>query len=159
MPKLNNMTNSMISNPLVVVIVLLFIILIALGIIRVILPNFSAGLGIKAHVGTIKGNINLETYDNQSGPEFVMFKADWCGHCKRTMPEFEKLESENIQGCKITKIDSDENPEIIKSSKVQGFPTLRFYPNGLNNLSNYHEYNGERNVEGFKTFLNRVMNN
>lgn len=158
MPKLENVTKSMMSNPLVIVILMLLVVLVILGVIRMIMPNFSAGVGVNAHLGTIKGNINLEAFENENTPCLVIFKAEWCGHCKNTMPEIQKLQQEQLGNVNIVVVDSDEKPDLIKEHGVQGFPTIRFYPEGLGNKKNYENFNGERNVQGFKTFLERLMN-
>jgi thiol-disulfide isomerase/thioredoxin len=158
MGKLNNVADSLISNPLVHVIILLFIALIILGIIRIVYPEFTLGAGVNAHVGTIKGNIEFEAFDNHPTPMFVMYYADWCGHCKRAKPHFENLMSQNMNGVKMMAIDADDksNADLIKSQDIQGFPTIRYYPSGLG--KNYQDYDGERTMDGFKTFLGRVLN-
>jgi thiol-disulfide isomerase/thioredoxin len=153
-----NMNNELMTNPLVLVIVGLLLLLIILGIIRVFMPTFSAGLGVNAHFGTIKGGVNLEAFDNQNKPCFVIFKADWCGHCKNTMPEFQKLMDEKLDNVEVIAIDSDKQPDLIKEHGVQGFPTIRMYPQGLANKDTYEDFNGERNLDGFKTFLERLLN-
>jgi len=166
MPKLSNVTNSMMSNPLVIVVIILFLVVIVLSVIRLFMPDFSAGVGLNAHVGTLKGSINLEAFQdeypienfkNSSTPQFVIFKAEWCGHCQRAMPEVKKLQNENIPGVEIIVVDSDEQPDLIKECDVKGFPTMRLYPEGLANKSNYENFDGERNLEGFKSFLERLM--
>lgn len=158
MPKLNNITNSIMCNPLVLVIIMLLLVLIVLSVVRVIMPEFSAGLGVNAHLGTIKGSVNLEAFENQ-GPSLVIFKAEWCGHCKRAMPEIEKLQQEDLGNVTIVVVDSDKEPELCKKHGIQGFPTIRYYPNGLENTENYENFEGERTVQGFKTFLERLMKN
>ena len=65
--------NELMTNPLVLVIAGLLLLLIILGIIRVFMPTFSAGLGVNAHFGTIKGGVNLEAFDNQNKPCFSCF--------------------------------------------------------------------------------------
>lgn len=164
MSKINNVANSMISNPLVIVVIMLLIVLVVLGVLRMIMPNFSAGVGVNAHLGSIKGSVNLEAFDlenfnNQSGPQFVVFKAEWCGHCKRAMPEVQKLQQESLGNVSIVVVDSDKEPELCKEHGIQGFPTVRYYPDGLSNKSNYEDFSGERTVQGFKTFLDRLMRN
>ena len=158
MGNFNNMKSSMMSNPLVISIIVLLIILVILSIVRLLMPSFSAGVGVKGHFGSVKGNINLEAFDNQNKPTLVFFYAEWCGHCKRCMPEVEKLKQENLDGVEIVAIDSDKNPEMIKEHNVQGFPTIRMYPQGLANKTNFENFEDERTVQGYKTFLERMLN-
>ena len=158
MGNLSNMKKSMMSNPLVVSVIVLLIILVILSIVRLLMPSFSAGVGVKGHFGSLKGNINFEAFENSNKPALVFFYAEWCGHCKRCMPEVQKLQNENIDGVEIITIDSDKNPEMIKEHNVQGFPTIRMYPQGLANKNKFENFDEERTVQGFKTFLNRLMN-
>ena len=152
------MNNELMTNPLVLVIGGLLLLLIVLGIIRAFMPTFSAGIGVNAHFGTIKGGVNFEAFDNQNKPCFVIFKADWCGHCQRTMPEFQKLMDERMDNVEVITVDSDQQPNLIKEHGVQGFPTIRLYPQGLANKDTFEDFQGERTLNGFKTFLQRIMN-
>lgn len=155
MPKLENVTNSMMSNPLVLVVIMLLVVLVILGVIRMIMPSFSAGVGVNAHLGTIKGSVNLEAFENENSPCLAIFKAEWCGHCKRLMPEIQKLQQEKVENVNLVIIDSDQQPQLIKEHGIQGFPSIRFYPNGLGNKSDYEDYNGERTAQSLKTFMQR----
>lgn len=76
----------------------------------------------------------------------IMFKADWCGFCKRAKPEFE-------QSAKLLKgmftfyiVDADKSPELIKRYDIQGFPTIKFVDN---DGKIYKDYSGDRNVQSF----------
>lgn len=106
---------------------------------------------------------NLENFENLEGtgmsgnvessnePTFCMFYAPWCGHCKSAMPDFDRLMKTPGLKAKVVKINSDENPELIKKHKVQGFPDIRYYPNGLS--GSHVEYSGPR---GYDDMLNYV---
>ena len=63
--KVSNITNSIIENPLFLVIIALFILLIILAIIRLFQPDFSMGTELGAHFGSIQGKIKLEAYENE----------------------------------------------------------------------------------------------
>jgi thiol-disulfide isomerase/thioredoxin len=162
MPKLNNAVDSMMSNPLVHVICVLILIIIVLAIIRIVYPSFSAGVGLNAHVGTLKGSVNFEAFegfDNHNSPTLAMYYADWCGHCKKAKPYFEELMKKNPNGISLMLIDAEDkkNADLVKSQNIQGFPTIRYYADGLNN--DYKEFDGERTLEGFQDFIGRMMNN
>ena len=159
MSKFNNISKSMLSNPLIQVIIVIIILIIVLALIRIVYPEFTTGIGFNAHVGTLKGSIQLEAFENNNGPMFVMYYADWCGHCKTTKPHFKELMNESPENIKVmmVNVEDKENKELVESQDIKGFPTIRFYKNGLNN--DYDEYEGERTIDGFKTFLGKMMNN
>ena len=176
-------SNSAMTNPLFIVIILLLGLIIVLSIFRTASPFLSIGFGINAHIGDLKGSFELETFDNMvygglqdpsiislspsdesqdpsctspddsTAPLFIMYYAEWCGHCKRTMPHFNKL-IENYKGdIKIIAVNSEdeENKDLIKSQNIKGFPTIRYYPSGIS--SDAQEYNGERSYNDFMQYL------
>ena len=150
-------TTQFFLNPLVHVILFILFIIIILAIFRVSSPVFNAGISAKAHIGGFKGGFELEAFDNQGSdnqPLFAMYFAEWCGHCKRAMPHFDKLIESPPKGIKVLKIDSEDkqNADLIKSQDIKGFPTIRYYPKGLG--SDYKEYDGERTHSGFMSFFN-----
>jgi len=83
-------------------------------------------------------------------PAMIFFYAPWCGHCKNAKPEFEKLM--NMAKGKAFMIDCDADKEIAQKYDVQGFPTIRYYPNGPKN-GNPREYSGNRNAEDMFRFM------
>ncbi len=62
---MSNVTGSILSNPLFGVVVALFILLIALSIVRMFQPSFSMGAELSGHFGTLDGKLKLEAYDNE----------------------------------------------------------------------------------------------
>jgi thiol-disulfide isomerase/thioredoxin len=64
------------------------------------------------------------------GVNLTLYYAPWCPHCKRMMPEWDKLEKEHhgksFMGkiLNIFKVNSDEEPEKVKAAGVQGFPEI-----------------------------------
>jgi len=156
-----NKSNNMLSNPLFIMVVILLVLIVVLAIFRSVSPVLTMGLGINAHIGDLKGSFELETFDNSVStgneePIFAMYYADWCGHCKRTMPEFQKLMANYKGNIKIMPINSElpENKDLLKSHKVQGFPTIRYYPSGM--AGNYEEYTGGRDYTTFVQYLDSI---
>jgi protein disulfide-isomerase A1 len=78
------------------------------------------------------------------------FYAPWCGHCKALEPKYTELATElkDIEGLVIAKCDSTANE--IDGITISGFPTIKFFPKGSTTAV---EYEGEREVEGFKKYL------
>ena len=85
----------------------------------------------------------------------VMFSAPWCGHCKNTKPIFQNLKDnfDGYNGVKILEINGDENPDLCKKHGVQGFPTIKYCPNGLDNAS--LDYNGDRSLQSLAQFIHQ----
>ena len=76
----------------------------------------------------------------------VKFYAPWCGHCKKLAPEYtaaaEQLLSEDSV-VKLAELDATENKKIAEKFEVKGYPTLKFFVNGLP-----MDYQGPRDQEG-----------
>jgi thiol-disulfide isomerase/thioredoxin len=151
-----NMKNtSAITNPLMLIIFLLIALIIVLAIFRPASPFLNLGFGINAHLGDLKGSFEFEAFNN-SEPMFVMYYAEWCGHCKTTKPEFKKLMDQYKGPVKIEMVNAEapEHTDLVKSQNIKGFPTIRYYPSGLG--ENYQEYNGGRTYFDFSQHLNKV---
>lgn len=148
----------LITNPLFVVVILLIALIIILAIFRSVSPYLNLGFGIDAHIGDLRGSFKIEAFDNNADtqPTFVMYYADWCGHCKRAKPEFEKLMQTYKGDIKLAMINSElpENKELVKQQRINGFPTIRYYPTGLN--SAFQDYSGARTYSDFVQYLGSV---
>ena len=166
----NKLTSNTMSNPLIIVLVLLIILIIVLAIFRSVSPFLNLGFEINAHIGDLKTSFEIEAFNNGTDDDYadiesftdnndkmlVMYYANWCGHCKRTKPEFQQLIDSYKGKIKVLMIDceEEENKDIVKTQKISGFPTIRYYPSGLND--NYQEYSGGRSYSDFVEYLNGV---
>lgn len=70
------------------------------------------------------GDFNVPSSKGTGG--MVIIKADWCGHCRRTLPELEKVSNLTGQAFPIYKIDADKNKNLVSSMGVSGYPTIFF---------------------------------
>jgi thiol-disulfide isomerase/thioredoxin len=91
-------------------------------------------------------------------PEFVMIYADWCGHCKKAKPDFEKLAAGsplNIGTQKVYVRMVNADTEEGKALGAEGFPTFRLYkPDGR-----MVEYKGGRSIDQYKEFITHELAN
>lgn len=104
----------------------------------------------------------LRFYNNRMSEGFesatrsvIICKADWCGHCKKAAPEFQKLLSASPitlkDGTKATVkiLDADKDKSEISQYKVKGYPSVLIVDGGQTT-----EYPGERTASGIIDFLN-----
>uniref|UniRef100_A0A0K0F914 Protein disulfide-isomerase TMX3 (inferred by orthology to a human protein) n=1 Tax=Strongyloides venezuelensis TaxID=75913 RepID=A0A0K0F914_STRVS len=85
------------------------------------------------------------------GMWFVAFYAPWCGHCKRLMPNWEHLAhavADKEINVRIGKIDCTRFSNVGNILKIQGYPTIIFFKNGVE-----IHYEGERTNEKMLDFV------
>jgi protein disulfide-isomerase A1 len=101
---------------------------------------------VKVIVGTTFDAIALD----DSKDVLVEFYAPWCGHCKSLAPKYETLGEQfaDDSNIVIAKVDSTENDT---PAKVEGFPTIIFYPAG--DKKNPKTFDGDRSVEAMAAFI------
>lgn len=92
-----------------------------------------------------------------SNKEVVICKADWCGHCKKAAPEFQKLVGaspitlQDGTTATVKLLDADQDKSEISKYKIRGYPTILVV-----NGSETTEYPGERTYDGVLQFLNNL---
>ena len=97
---------------------------------------------------------------NDTTPTIVLFHADWCGHCKKLMPEWIKFEKayHGKKGVNVLKIESDEDKSIMKLHGINGYPTIKYCPRGIYNKDGSIDYSGPRNYMGLAEFHEQYAN-
>lgn len=94
---------------------------------------------------------NEETFAIKGkGKQLVLFYAPWCPHCKTMMADWDKFAADNKSSVKAIKVNSDEQPDLVKEYSVQGFPTILLLDASGKNIATYE---GERTTQGFTEFV------
>merc|ERR1711962_1394518 len=104
----------------------------------------------KEGVKVLVGKNFQEVAMNVEKDVLVEFYAPWCGHCKQLAPIWDELgeKYKDHETIVIAKMDSTANE--LEEVKVQGFPTIKLFKKGTNEIV---DYNGDRTEEGFSKFL------
>lgn len=84
----------------------------------------------------------------------VAFTTDWCGHCKKLKPVWQKAAYlyATDKDILIANVDctSDQGTRLAKEAGVKGYPTLVYYPK---DGSDPVPYSGDRSLKGITGFL------
>ena len=85
---------------------------------------------------------------------FTMYKVDWCPHCKKAAPEWNKMKStvkEMGMDVKIEEIDGDKEASKAKAAGVKAFPTM-IYKRGTEEI----KYDGPRDADSLIEFVDEM---
>lgn len=112
-------------------------------------------------------DFNTLAAPDDAGFVFVKFFAPWCGHCKKLEPSWLQMTKElNSKDAsvpdneefvkagiwpKVSRVDctTDDLKELCQHQKIEGYPTLRLFFNGVKLL----DFSGHRQVEFMKRWL------
>lgn len=86
----------------------------------------------------------------------VEFYAPWCGHCKKLVPEYEKVAKtfEGEDEVVIAKCDADAHRDLGSKFGVSGFPTIKYFPK---DNKKGEDYGGGRTADDFVNFINEKV--
>merc|ERR1712066_242712 len=92
----------------------------------------------------------VPTFRISAGDDMVKFYAPWCGHCKKLAPIWEELAEKYKDNDKIVIAKLDATTNEVENVKIRGFPTLKLFKSGNNEVV---DYSGGRTLEDFVKFL------
>ncbi len=89
-----------------------------------------------------------------------LFKVDWCPHCKKAQPEFQKVEDKYqgkmVNGYKLNLVVVDgedpNNESLVNEFKIQGYPTVVLTKDGKN-----IEYDAKVDQPTLEKFINTMV--
>jgi protein disulfide-isomerase-like protein len=90
-----------------------------------------------------------ETFRKANPKAFVLFYAPWCGHCKAIKPDWADLSVAVKDVLPVVAVDCTEHATVCSKYKVQGYPTIRYFPTSS---SEGEEYQGGRTLADLTTF-------
>ena len=107
-------------------------------------------------VGMIYGKTLTELFSNSDKKgTLIMFHADWCPHCQKALPEFQKCQKKfegnptyNVIEVEQKQSKTDPNWQKHKDL-IKGFPTIIFEKTN----GEVVPYNGQRTAQDFEEFL------
>ena len=97
-------------------------------------------------------NVNTQTNDNEKY-YLTLFYADWCGHCKKMKPEWDKFKNGKY-GSNCKEYESSElTSEMSEKYNIQGYPTILL----LKEDEVIQKYDGGREQIDFEEFIKQYV--
>lgn len=87
----------------------------------------------------------------QGEPALVMFWSQNCVHCHNMKPAW--IETMKRLDGKFKVVDAEQSDPDCQHFKLQGYPTIRLFPQGIDQLENFVEYQGDRSPDSFVRFV------
>jgi thiol-disulfide isomerase/thioredoxin len=100
-----------------------------------------------------KINVNFQYGGGKDTIEIMLFKAEWCGHCKKFQPVWNTLKQNYGNKYVFTLYDSEKDKEEFKKWGVNSYPTII-----INNKGNLLDYNGSREMEDMVLLMDTLAN-
>jgi protein disulfide-isomerase A6 len=99
--------------------------------------------------------INEVQTGGNNKPELILFKAEWCGHCKNFKSVWDEIQNNfnNQVNIKTYDADTTSHKNYFNKYNVQGFPTLILVHN-----NKIVEYSGSRDINSVTDFVNSYIN-
>lgn len=90
------------------------------------------------------------SYPDLAG-NFYAFTADWCLHCKKLLPEWQRFLQMMPRDLGVTPVQVTEGsrPDLARRLGVRGFPTLFL----IDSLGTRRDFQGPRTAEGLLAFV------
>lgn len=163
---MNNLLSSLKKmNKYVIYLLGAFIVLLLLSLFY---PRKPTSVKLVPVPGTSYYKAVLEGFsEDDTSPVFCFFGTSWCGYCKALKPKWDELVKSYKGTIKLQYIDCDEKKDnkhkdnkykdFIKSQDIKGYPTLRYYKNGLSGDNpNFEEYTGQKTTEALGAYLKKL---
>ena len=90
-------------------------------------------------------------------PVVVDFSAAWCGACQTIKPTFEKIAQEFVAKYVFAEVDVDAASEVANNYNIKGMPTITFFKNGKEAVSEENRIIGATDENTLKIAIEKYL--
>ena len=95
---------------------------------------------------------NKEGFDNDKKADIMLFYADWCPHCTKAKPEWNKVKDKfngkTVNGYTLMFSEyNDKDKDKMSKYSISSFPTIKLSKNG--NIYNFDAKPSESTINQF----------
>jgi Thioredoxin domain-containing protein len=151
------------TNTFGIIVLLSIILVISLIIYNCYKANqfvyFDCGCGKNISENTpkiIQGFDNTNNVNCDEKHKIILYYANWCGHSRNFLPEWEKLKKE-IENSELKNVivaqqyECDKDKKMCEQNNIRGFPTMILHKINGDNVN----YQNERTVESILDFIRK----
>ena len=102
-------------------------------------------------VSAVTTTQNIGRFRNK--PSLVLFKANWCGFCKKFWPEWKKFGG-NVNGIPLVTLDNEAHSQLMKLHNVAVYPMIMYLPHGPFSREGCKVYTGPRTYADLLNWIN-----
>jgi thiol-disulfide isomerase/thioredoxin len=86
--------------------------------------------------------------------ECILFYTTWCPHCKKTLEDFNKYKTSNLNDQILyTLVDCDKKPDQADYYQIDSYPTIIMVVNGKNYI-----FDSNFSKDSMDKFVNMILN-
>lgn len=116
------------------------------------------GYNLKPSDFTLNNNGKLAIKKNKinGSPGMLLIYANWCGHCVRFKPTFNKIHNKigtDFTMASIEHGDFEKDSEFIKLLNFRGYPSIKFFDQQGNIIG---DYKGDRDESAILNHICKV---
>jgi thiol-disulfide isomerase/thioredoxin len=116
---------------------------------------------VRDDIETTDDNAGLST-DPKEAVDITFYYTNWCPYCKKARPEWDKIKETYDRSVinhhqiffKEVDCEAEENADLVKEMKIEGYPTIFMRKNGQN-----IEYDAKPEYKTLELFIKSVLNN
>lgn len=92
-----------------------------------------------------------QTGGSSNKMSIMLFKAEWCGHCKNFMPIWNKLKDSYSKKFNFLTYDSEKDKDYMSEMGINGYPTIM-----IKEGDTIEPYNGPREYDALVSILSNL---